>query len=273
MNLFKTKKTESEYPAIVQEIHHEFENFGEKLLAEAKEILAKAESIDIDKGNRLLSLGFTSAKQAKEAVAIQEAKRKAQEQSKLIVDHSVKYPTYKFITDDGVKTICEKYGLVCGPISIYKGFVPENKLQAIEQFTNLIKRQAEEARLKRETEERSVYMASIDPNSTGEERFYSPEGYTHTQRRQMESRYRDMSNMLWGFGSPFGWRSNPDEGKLHICAPEKDMDTTGFKKSGHILKRDIPDPVVLHPVRGGYIIVCAWGDEASDPLVVNEGNN
>lgn len=269
MNLFKTKKTESEYPAIVQEIHHEFENFGEKLLAEAKEILAKAESIDIDKGNRLLSLGFTSAKQAKEAVAIQEAKRKAQEQSKLIVDHSVKYPTYKFITDDGVKTICEKYGLVCGPISIYKGFVPENKLQAIEQFTNLIKRQTEEARLEREEKQKreEIEMFGAPPS------FMDYERYLQHERVRMQSQYMDMRNVFSAFGGPIGWRSNPDEGKLHICAPEKDMDTTGFRESGHILKRDIPDPVVLHPVRGGYIIVCAWGDEASDPLVVNEGNN
>jgi len=34
-----------------------------------------------------------------------------------------------------------------------------------------------------------------------------------------------------------------------------------------------PDPVVLYPVEKGYIIVTAWGDEASDPLVANEQMN
>ena len=38
-------------------------------------------------------------------------------------------------------------------------------------------------------------------------------------------------------------------------------------------KKHIPDPVVLQPVKGGYLILTAWGDEASDPLVVNEINN
>ena len=36
---------------------------------------------------------------------------------------------------------------------------------------------------------------------------------------------------------------------------------------------EILDPVVLQPVMGGYMILAAWGDEASDPLVVNEQNN
>ena len=35
----------------------------------------------------------------------------------------------------------------------------------------------------------------------------------------------------------------------------------------------VPDPVVLKEVKGGFLIVTAWGDEASDPNVVNEINN
>ena len=37
--------------------------------------------------------------------------------------------------------------------------------------------------------------------------------------------------------------------------------------------QNIPDPVVLQPVCGGYLIVCAWGDEASDEIVVNQQMN
>ena len=35
----------------------------------------------------------------------------------------------------------------------------------------------------------------------------------------------------------------------------------------------VPDPVVLQPVRYGFLIVTAWGDEASDEMVVNPRNN
>jgi hypothetical protein len=40
-----------------------------------------------------------------------------------------------------------------------------------------------------------------------------------------------------------------------------------------IIKQAIPDPVVLKAVKDGYLILAAWGDEASDPIVVNEINN
>jgi hypothetical protein len=41
-------------------------------------------------------------------------------------------------------------------------------------------------------------------------------------------------------------------------------------EGGRIVK---DDPIVLQPVDGGYLVVTAWGDEASDPLVVNANRN
>lgn len=35
----------------------------------------------------------------------------------------------------------------------------------------------------------------------------------------------------------------------------------------------VDDPIVLYPIPGAYIIVTAWGDEASDPAVVSEARN
>ena len=62
---------------------------------------------------------------------------------------------------------------------------------------------------------------------------------------------------------------------LQICAPVKDMDSTGLEVAeGYKLqKKHIPDPVVLQPVKNGYLILTAWGDEASDELVVNQKFN
>lgn len=63
---------------------------------------------------------------------------------------------------------------------------------------------------------------------------------------------------------------------LKICAPEKDMDipSTHTKTGNFIIEKIyVPDPVVLQPVKGGFIIVAAWGDEASDDLVINPINN
>ena len=65
---------------------------------------------------------------------------------------------------------------------------------------------------------------------------------------------------------------------LEICAPVKDFNTKGMElKDFKLSKIEIPDPVVLQPVnfKGEkyYLIVTAWGDEASDELVVNETLN
>lgn len=35
----------------------------------------------------------------------------------------------------------------------------------------------------------------------------------------------------------------------------------------------VDDPIVLYPIPGAYIIVTAWGDEASDPAIVSEARN
>jgi hypothetical protein len=65
----------------------------------------------------------------------------------------------------------------------------------------------------------------------------------------------------------------PFDGSFQICAPLKDMEIPKNKKLvGHKII-NIPDPVVLQPVRGGYLIVCAWGNESSDEMVVNQKMN
>lgn len=92
-----------------------------------------------------------------------------------------------------------------------------------------------------------------------------------------------------GWGKLFQYRENNlddsdikkaikrNQKSLQICAPVKDMDMTKISLEDEYkmkkVYKDIPDPVVLQPVKGGYLILTAWGDEASDPIVVNEINN
>lgn len=57
---------------------------------------------------------------------------------------------------------------------------------------------------------------------------------------------------------------------LHIVAPLKDMDLKSWELEGYkLVKKSPPDPVVLFEVKGGYLILTAWGDEASDPIIQN----
>ncbi len=68
-----------------------------------------------------------------------------------------------------------------------------------------------------------------------------------------------------------------DNRSLLICAPKNDMELSGLEQIGNFFmsatKKTYPDPVVLQPCKGGYLIICAWGDEASDEMVVNPKDN
>lgn len=238
------KPKKKEYPVVVQEIHNEFMTAGDRILANAKTVIAASEAKDLDKGDRLSKLGFTNATQAVEARELKKEVSLSKENSKLVMDYRLRYPNYKFITEEQVEAICLKYNLVCGDISKFKGFVPEKNLKELEAFTGL---KDEDVRYYRR-----YYMF-------GREK-------TEVSKREYEEQSTHRA-----FASDYVFTKGDS---LQICAPIKDMDTKGMElDKGYKLKKHIPDPVVLQPVSGGYLILTAWGDEASDPMVVNESMN
>ena len=67
------------------------------------------------------------------------------------------------------------------------------------------------------------------------------------------------------------WKFTPD-----IIAPLDQFMPDPFvdgHRVGRLGKATAPDPIVLQRVERGYLIITAWGDEASDPIVVNSKNN
>jgi hypothetical protein len=40
-----------------------------------------------------------------------------------------------------------------------------------------------------------------------------------------------------------------------------------------IFSKQKPDPIVFYQVKGGYLIVTAWGDEARDEVILNPNTN
>lgn len=281
-NLFgSTKKQEkvNNYPAVVEEIHNEFLSAGDRMLEEANEILAAAPAVSIEKGRRLAALGFDKVPEVVNAKETESKIAMSKELAGLIQHYKIRYPNNKFITEYAVKKICEKYGLVCGDVSMYKGFVPENKLKQIESF-----------KLKKEDVPGKVLMGSkhkIDGFDTSEydvvleyvnsEQFNGyakqkdafiiasgrPE-YSYVNEKSLIDKYLGK----WGYVKAVNFDST-----LQICAPLKDMEIPRGKEVKGYKIQNIPDPVVLQPVNGGYLILAAWGDEASDELVVNETQN
>lgn len=252
--------TQSKYPQVVHDIHNEFYTAGDSILQEAESLLKELEVKDLAKGKRLAALGFGKTREAVVAIETENKLATTKEIADLVMYYRINYPNNKFITEEQVKAICEKYGLVCGDTTMYKGFVPENKLSLIEKF-------------KVNDKDRELVFE------------FGGSYYTIQQLKESsiigESKYisnkRDYDYLI-EFGKPtksiYSYpRSKYGGDNLKICAPLKDMEIPQGKLLKGYKIMDIPDPVVLQPVRGGYLIVCAWGDEATDEIVVNQANN
>lgn len=254
------------YPKEVIEIHHEFETAADKLLEEAKSIITEASTKNVDKVNRLEILGFKQASQVSELKLLIQKAELSKEQIELINYYKREYPFNKFIDEEGVKTICHKYNLVCGDVSRFKGFVPEANLKQIERF-KLKNNDIPFAEIfNRDTGEiiQKLNQSEIKMDDWADGMMKKEDGfYVSNENGKKYLGYQHSINQ-----AKLRYANN----KLQICAPVKDMDISGLElKEGYKLqKKHIPDPVVLQPVKGGYLILTAWGDEASDPLVVNE---
>lgn len=248
LSIFKRNKNSelvientSNYPKEVLEIHHEFNTAADKLLLEAKQIISEAVSKDVHKVNRLELLGFKQAAQVTELKPLQQKAELSREQLESLAYYQRKYPLNKFITEEQVKSICHKYNLVCGDVDRFKGFVPEKNLKDIENF-------------------------KLKENDIKYYRIYNMFAGRFMETEISKSDYLNQSNSrAWTRDSFYTFKKGT---KLQICAPVKDMDLIDLElvEGYKLTKKHIPDPVVLQPVKNGYLIITMWADETFDPF-------
>lgn len=242
---------------LIAEIHNSFDTANEKLLNDAKAILAG--SYDIEKGERLKKIGFVSAKKAVEASSIIAEKEKNEELAKLIEYYQINYPNNKFITEEKTKEICQKYGLLCAGIEYYISDVPEKNLAEIEKFKlrEQDMKKVEYGWFKWELRHKYHYLV---PSSKEDGGMY---GYP----------LRDALGVVFSKAEETETH-HFDKPKLKICASAKDFDTKNMRiTDGYKLELNLPDPIVLQPVKGGYLVVSKWGLEAKDSDLINEKMN
>lgn len=257
---------------VIEEIHETFYTEVDRLLASAK--IANSLDTDkqglIDKSTRLKSLGFTNTKEVKEAeeeiVRLNKLRRDNEVKETLVeaINYfSFKYPNYRFITEESVRRICEKYNLVYGPIDRYTGTVPDKNLKHIEDFKVL------------EDDECFIHETFWGSPIAGirniMKEYITIDGHKEKQKRRSDYD-RAMLRMDYMF------REINMKCPLEIAAPSRDFNMQGMEVKEHkISKIEIPDPVVLKPVifnnQKYYLIVTAWGMEAGDELVVNAKHN
>lgn len=258
-NIFKNKSTQEvgvkEYPAVVKQIHHEFETAGERLFKEAEAIIngtnieGKQEKVAL-----LAKLGFKQTEEYQKWQTEKQQLDNNQELVDLIQYYHIHYPNNKFITKNQVTQICDKYNLVCGSVELYKGFVPETKLKSMADFNlNLKEKLYLDSDYFRSYQDGDMWFDFKRSVIDGVE--YEKEQASRNTNSYRYTHYQCIND------------------KFEICAPIKDMDMKNHTLKGRFLVKNIPDPVVLQRVSGGYLIITAWGDEASDELVVNNKMN
>jgi len=228
--------------AIIEQIHNEFNTAGDTALKEARDIISRTGSPN-EKAARLKSIGFTSLPEVSKMnheIIINKINEGLEEALSTV---SVRYPQYKFITIDMANSICKKYGLVIGDISLYRGFVPEKNLSEIEKF----------------------YGQNNELSTT------------YYRRREISSPMELSKGTYDALLSAGIGNVTKNRRPLSIAAPIKYMNAVGYKLNGNFLEKEIKDPIVLAKIKVGrvdlYCIVTAWGDEASDEIVVNNKNN
>lgn len=226
--------------------------------------------------DRLHALGFTQAQGADYKAKKQEAERLGA----LVVKYETEYPGLKFIHSEAMDRVCKKYKLTIGKPSNYTGDIPEWALKAIEDNKHLIRTWEEPIR-------------QIFAWGTG--------GVDWMQQAMMDrqqSLQRRMMNMwLPELGSsdaadaahwtmdeaslikpeikkaPKSKTTTRTLNNLMIVAPNKHMKAgVNEQKKGNRLV-EVQDPIVCLDVEGGYIVLAAWGEEGSDPRILNPLSN
>ena len=246
-NLFsKAKSIKNSFKSpsdIVEKIHGEFDSASERLLNEAKSIIRGS---NIDKGERLKNLGFTYAAPVKNS----ELAAKQKELANKIEYYQTYYPNNRFITEQEVERICKKYGLLFGESGYYTGDIPEKNIKEIESFLLRDEDMSTRTNMDDYMQMRGSMLMMQVRTSMSRPSYRSDFEYPSPPTEIVETKFK----------APF-----------KICAPEKDFDTRYMSvKDGFKLKYD---PIVLQPVKEGYLIVSKWGIEASDEIVVNEKMN
>ncbi len=271
------------YPKIVQQIHKDFYTAEDVLKNLCEKGLAQVEKQDLDKVQMLQALGFDNTKEVTDAKA-NSIKALVKINYKKSLEYLFKYQKYgyKFIHDNQVQELCTKYKLVCAEIKHFTGFVPLEKLKLIVDFKSYNSKVPYELR---DHSERLILVRKplTSNNPAAIAKFYEkyPDGlipsdvygsYRNTCEDIEISKLNSHNALVFEGNSA---REITRRG-LFICAPKHDFkDLHKQTALGRMFYKTtvIQDPVVLAPVPGGWLIVAAWGDEASDPIVVNQQNN
>lgn len=285
--MFKRKKSEFE---IITEIHNEFDSAGDRLLEQAKAILNKTlpdKTALEEKAEKLRKLGFINSSPVLEVAALKGERDshnalliETKKEAELILYYKQAYPFQKFLTENELERICDKYKLVSAPVASYIKDVPEKNLEEI----------ANAAPLQAKDRFEVYYKVSSITFMSAHTKAYKD--YVCNILEDMKFEKDDLSE--YNFDTIVedfkGNKGHPnyfynslkmekiEKDGLFICAPESHFNLNSLTKKGklsffQVSYTEIKDPIVYRYCKGGVQVLSKWGLEAEDDFLVNEKLN
>lgn len=277
---------------IVEQIHAEFDSAEDRLLQQAQVILnglTPIDEIEIEaKAVRLQRIGFVNAATVKQASKITLEREiitgkiiKTQADVELILRYKINYPTLKFLTEDELDRICQKWGLIYAPVKNFIKDVPDKNIKDIEIAPVL---QYQDIQHPIITVKVTEFWRDLPQEiKTFLKKEIPYVGYVNAEGKPSES---DLLNCIKKFiqtdykGYIFKEaivKTIRRDG-LFICAPQQDFDLTNLTKEGkfgnfEVTHHIVNDPVVFRYCRGGVQVLSKWGLEATDDLLLNPIEN
>lgn len=253
----------------IEAIHKRFDIAGERLLMQAKRIIANAGTVNAEKIERLKKIGFGATKPIKELEERTKATANAYETIEAVEYYRTYYPSYKFISLKQIESISKKYGLLYGDSKNYLGDIPEKNLCEIEAFKLREEDYYEEPKsiwesllmTRRYDDLISKYVCGVDPYRTETASGNSDMAMASGMALLAEEKTKEPKK---------------EKPPFKICAPKKEFNTAGYEiKDGFRL---VYDPIVIQPVKfkniEGGLIITKWGlPEGANEELLNEINN
>ena len=250
--------------ATAKDIHNECDKQAEVLVKEAHSIIEKSQKRDSAIIAKIKKMGFTNSTSIKDD-------EKAVRFASNALRYKLLYPQNNFLTEEAIKKICEKYGLLFAQATDFIGEIPE-------------KNQIEMANFKLADED--IPVSVID-----KEKFKRAKGEIKIINRRLKTADNIFMQLIIGVqiailkgsyqktiykkeligADNYSLRKelNPE---FCIIATPDNLSLEGKKIIGKYKVVD-EDPVVFCKVDGGYLQISCWGDEASLDEFKNSNKN
>lgn len=274
---------------VIEQIHHEFKTSYLETFRISENTASSSDFVAKEEYEKAPEYGFSNSISVKEYFIKKKIHEESTEMLETLKRFKVDYPTKKFITFKDTADIIRKYGLIIAEPSKFIGEFPEKNLKEMASFklkeqdeayifndltklyeTNQTKWLREEGDMwnsMRRSLTRSLDISGRSIQQELEDKIPSKEIFSH---------YINHSHSIISKKDGFAdWNETKLNTNKFLIIGTKDqfqLNANEVMIGGSIVELK-DDPIVLKPVKNGFLIITCWGDEAQLPEIKDYTQN